>query len=175
MFACTAQLFLRFLSIGFRDLAPYPGLEKSSFLLKRSQKTSFSSCAASTQPKTKPEDSCFLPGGEPDPTAFPEKWTTIFRRSKRPAFRRVPPQGLIPGSDASQACRSLPPMLFTTASREPYRFAHRLICSVTHAPAAPIAARMLSVCAVLQTMNNLKGLDACRCILSRTLKEPPFF
>ncbi len=94
MFSCTAQLFLRFLPLGFRNLPLYPGPEKRSLLPKRSRKPSFSPCAASTQPRTKPED--FLPPsrrrtGSP---RLPEKRTTIFRRSKKPAVRHAPPQEL---------------------------------------------------------------------------------
>ena len=134
MFSCEAQLFLRFLALGFRNLPLYPGPEKRSFLSKMSQKPS--PCTASTQPKTKPEDiSASFPVENRIPPP-PRKTDSDISKVKK-ACCPTCPAARAPGAGDVQACRKLfPRTLFATASREPYRFARRLICPVTHAPSA---------------------------------------
>ena len=140
MFSCEAQLFLRFLALGFRNLPLYPGPEKRSFLSKMSQKPS--PCAASTQPKTKPEDiSASFPVENRIPPP-PRKTDSDISKVKK-ACCPTCPAARAPGAGDVQACRKpLPRALFTTVSRKPYRFARRLICPATHAPSAPKAAHM---------------------------------
>lgn len=171
MFSCEAQLFLRFLALGFRNLPLYPGPEKRSFLSKMSQKPSFSPCAASTQPKTKPEDiSASFPVENRIPQP-PGKTDNDISKFKKPAVRRVPPQGLREQATFKH-----------TESPFPGRSSRLLQESRTVLPAETyLPCDTCSICpkssthvpAVFQTMNKVQeGPGACPRILSRTLKEP---
>ena len=141
MFSCEAQLFLRFLALGFRNLPLYPGSEKRSFLPKRSQKPSFSPCAASTQPKTKPEDiSASFPVENRIPPP-PRKTDNDISKLKKPAVRRVQPQGLREQATFKHA-ESPFPGRSSRLLQESRTVARRLIRPATHAPSDPKAARM---------------------------------